>query len=152
MTRPPDDTKASPGKQLGCAGGVSVEEQGRPIDVTTEETALLFGERRTQRRDGRAHTRLMERDHVHIPLREHHMAFLADGPQRDIDPEQAFPLPVDRGLGRVDVLRPVAFDDPSPEREHVAPVRPDREHDPAREEGSTRIRTREEAAGLEKVV
>src|SRR6478736_2513137 len=84
--------------------GVSVEEQRDVLGEAADRTRLLFGERGTERRDHLLDAARMQTHHVEIAFDHHAALATAQRLTGLVQAEHRFALPIDRRLGRVDVL------------------------------------------------
>ena len=92
---------------LGCvpAGLVGIEIDRHGIDVPAQRAHLLRGQGRAAGCHGVGDARLADADHVHVAFDEHDSILLAHGGAGPAEVVEHGVLLVDRGFGRVQILR-----------------------------------------------
>jgi hypothetical protein len=118
------------GQHRPLAGLVGVERQQHPLRVEPRERLrLLGGQVGAEGRHRVPEPRLVERQHVHVPLDDDDLAGLADGRPRLVEAVQQLALLEQRRLGRVEVLRQRVAEHPTGEADEPPERVAHREHE-----------------------
>ena len=92
-----------------CAGGVRVEIDEETLGVAAEQAHLQLGKCRSAGGEHILNSRHVRSDAVHLAFHQQGKVLLPDCLPRLVEIEQHLPLGIERGLGRVHILRPGFF-------------------------------------------